>query len=189
MHTPLLLLDVDGVLNVVTRLPDHDVWPDWQLGSACADDVAWPIRFSPSVMAQLRSWHEQRRVELQWLTTWGHAANEGLRDLLGLPELQVAGTHDAAGSSSDLPLASLAGASPAAPDDLTGRWWKLDVVRRLRTEQPDRPLVWVDDELRGPRNRYAQWARGADILAVGPEPSSGLTRDHLATIAAVLPER
>lgn len=186
MRTPLLLLDVDGVLNVVTRTPP-DVWPDWQLGSASADDVTWPIRFSPTVVAQLRGWHEQGRVELQWLTTWGYDANLGLRALLGLPELQVAGTHRDAGSASALGGASLAGVTPAAPDDLTGRWWKLDVVRRLRAEQPERLLLWVDDELRGRRNRFAEWAREAAIVPVGPQPDTGLTREDLAAIDAALP--
>lgn len=184
--TALLLLDVDGVLNAVTRTPDPAVWPDWREGIASANGSTWPIRFSPTVTARVRAWHDSGRVELQWLTTWGHAANDSLRRLLGLPELAVAGTHDDAGSASVLAGTSLAGVTAAAPDALTGRWWKLDVIRRLRAEQPDRRLVWVDDELRGQRNEFAGWARSAGIVAVGPEPSTGLDAQDLATIDAAL---
>ena len=91
---PLLLLDVDGVLNA---LGDDGqlkaAGGDWRQGWATADGTRWPITWSPAVVARLAAWHDQGRLELQWLTTWGHDANDELRDLLGLPRLAVAGTY------------------------------------------------------------------------------------------------
>jgi len=184
--TPLLLLDVDGVLNAVTLAPDEAVWPDWRTGTADANGRTWTIRWSPTDVARLLHWHEQGLVELQWLTTWGHHANVALRQLLGAPELAVAGTHDEQGSASDLAAPSLAQVTAAAPDELTGRWWKLDVVRRVVAEEPDRPVIWVDDELRGSGNPYADWARGAGIVAVGPQPDRGLDRADLEVLQRAL---
>lgn len=183
---PLLLLDVDGVLNAITPRPDLEVWPDWRSGHSEADGVRWRIRFSPTVIGRLRGWHEQQLVELSWLTTWGHNANGELRGLLGLPKLAVAGTPDDKGSASDLDAASLAGTTAAAPDELTGQWWKLDVVRRIRSEQPDRSLLWVDDELRGQANPFADWAAAAGIVAVGPKPEHGLTASDLEFLQTAL---
>ena len=188
---PLVLLDVDGVLNAVARLPDPAVWPDWRSGSAVAGMRRWPITWSPSVVQAVLQWRE--RADVQWLTTWGHDANDGLRELLGLPELPVAGTHadaDAAppGQADPLPAAHAA-VAPAAPDALTGRWWKFDVVRRLVRADPSRPVVWLDDDLAG-KDQVAQWLAGAvDCLLVAPDPRSGLGARDLAAVDEFLATR
>ncbi len=183
-----MLLDVDGVLNAVARRPDPDVWPDWRSGRAVAGGRAWPITWSPSVVAAVLEWRE--RADVQWLTTWGHDANDGLRELLGLPELPVAGTYaDAAapplGEPDALPAAHAA-VTPAAPDPLTGRWWKFDVVRRLLRSRPGRRLVWLDDDLARHREP-GQWVESAtDCLLVAPDPTTGLVADDLAAVRAFL---
>ena len=180
---PLVLLDVDGVLNALARPPDPRAWPDWQQGSAVADGRSWPIAWSPSVVDAVLGWREQ--ADVQWLTTWGHNANDGLRSLLGLPELPVAGTHrDAparAGEPDEAPLAH-ASVAPAAPDELTGRWWKFDVVRSLVRADPGRRLVWVDDDLAA-ESEVARWVlREADCLLVVPTPTTGLVAADLAAV-------
>lgn len=198
--SPLLLLDVDGVLNALgTALPGPP--GNWRRGVARAEGNLWPITFSPEVVTALRSMHEQGTVEVAWLTTWGSAANEELRALVGLPHLRVAGTYhdepddDAAtaepatdgsvtGAPADAPPddAGLAAVTPSAPDPLTGAWWKYDVVRRVRREQPGRPVVWVDDELTDD-SAFTAWARRQpDLLAVGPDPRRGLTVQELSRI-------
>ncbi len=138
MTKPLVLLDEDGVRNA---LGDDDVgegWDDWQQGWATAEGTRWPITSSPTVIGRLRTWHRDGRLELQWLTTWGHDANAELRALLGLPHLAVAGTHqdeDADGVATVL-TDSHAATAPSAPDPLSGPWWKYDVVRRVLAEHP-----------------------------------------------------
>lgn len=183
---PLLLLDVDGVLNALSD-GDLRAWPAWRVGHATADGTAWPIRWAPDAVERLRSWHEGRHLELQWLTTWGHEANLELRALLGLPELAVAGTYDDVDAGTTEPAASgtHAAVAPSAPDLLSGRWWKHDVVRRLRHERPGRRLIWVDDELHVD-SPFRAWAEGAGIVAIGPDPRTGVRPIDLAVVADVL---
>lgn len=181
---PLVLVDVDGVLNAVG--PPDDSWPDWQRGNAVAGGRTWPIRWSPSVVTALLSWRD--RADLRWLTTWGHDANAGLHTLLGLPELPVAGTHAdvAAGGDPDPAGSSLAGITPAAPDELTGHWWKFDVVRLLLTAEPGRRLVWLDDDLADSEEVRA-WTRAhTDCLLIAPDPRTGLVAPHLRAVERFL---
>lgn len=188
--TPLLLLDVDGVLNALGGgLPDTAVWPRWQRGGARADGMTWQIVFSPDVVDRLRGWHESGRVELQWLTTWGHSANGSLRELLGLPELAVAGTFDevSGGRTAVTSGLSHAATAPSAPDPLSGRWWKYDVVRRVLAAEPGRLVVWVDDELHEPAGPFRRWAlEQPDLHAVGPAPLTGLSPHDLAAVDRLL---
>lgn len=184
---PLLLLDVDGVLNALGA--DPDAWRSYRTGSAVADGRSWPIRWAPDAVARLRSWHEQGRVELQWLTTWGHDANRSLRHLLELPELAVAGTYDEgdAGAREVASTSAHAAHAPSAPDPLTGRWWKYDVVRRVQREHPERLVLWVDDELHRP-SAFLGWAREQQrLVPCGPGPSVGLTPADLDGLEAQLP--
>ena len=181
--TPLVLLDVDGVLNALPDSPnDLMVWSDWESGWAQAEGSRFHITFAPEVIRQLREWHESDAVEIQWLTTWGHDANDELRRLLGLPELVVAGTYDAP-TPTATGAASHAEVAPAAPDPLSGRWWKYDVVQRVLREHPGRTVVWIDDELHED-NRFSRWvASQPDVVAVGPNPRCGLTAADLSRIA------
>ena len=190
MNTPFLLLDVDGVLNALPEVrTDLSVWDDWQFGSATADGARWPIIWSPSVVAALLDWHRQGSVELHWLTTWGHDANNELRLLLGLPELPVAGTYQDAGAPSvQAPTgAAHASVAPAAPDPLSGRWWKYDVVARLVQSEPGRPLIWVDDDLYRFNGAFARWAtEQPSVTPVRPDPRCGLSPADLDAIADLL---
>lgn len=76
---PLVLLDVDGVLNA---LPQQGHLPavseEWQIGHATADARSWPITFAPAAIKRIFSLHTRNAVELCWLTTWGEEANGGL---------------------------------------------------------------------------------------------------------------
>jgi hypothetical protein len=188
---PLVLLDVDGVLNAIGGT---SAWPDWRRGSATAEGRDFPITWSPSVVDAVRSWQE--RADVQWLTTWGHDANASLRHLLSLPELPVAGTYDDAGDDRGAPergdpdatAGAHAAVTPAAPDALTGRWWKFDVVRRLVRADPARRLVWIDDDLAGQDQIRAWMRREAACLLVAPPPRSGLTPAHLRAVAEFLGE-
>lgn len=185
--TPLLLLDVDGVLNALADDGEHqDAWSQWRAGYATADGSRWPITWAPAVIERLRGWHEDGLVQIQWLTTWGHDANDELRRLLGLPHLVVAGTHtefDLEGATADVETEAHAAVAPSAPDPLSGHWWKYDVVRRVLDEHPGRAVIWVDDELQ-PGSAFRRWADEQPLLhAVGPDPRVGLSRDDLRGIA------
>ena len=181
---PLVLLDVDGVLNAVAAVRSG-AWDDWRTGVATAEGRTFPITWSPSVVRAVRSWRDV--AEVQWLTTWGHDANASLRHLLELPELPVAGTYDEpAEGAPDGAGTTHAAVAPAAPDPLTGRWWKFDVVRRLVRADPERRVVWIDDDL-GLQDDIRAWMRReASCLLVAPPAASGLTQAHLDRIEAYL---
>jgi hypothetical protein len=202
---PLVLLDVDGVLNALPPPGRPVPWGDWRTGYAQSSVGTFRISWSPTVVAAVRSWREL--ADVQWLTTWGHEANGSLRELLGLPELPVAGSHDdppegpadaaqPQGAGADAGDASArladggavahAAVAPAAPDRLTGRWWKFDVVRRLVRADPGRPLVWIDDDLAGQREVQEWMQRSATCLLVAPHLASGLTADHLREVEEFL---
>jgi hypothetical protein len=183
---PLILLDVDGVLNI---LSDDDAPASWDLvrkGRATAEGSSYPITWAPDVVEAIKGWLDAG-ADVQWLTTWGHDANRSLRELLGLPELPVAGTydHEPAGVPDD-DGPSHAAVAPAAPDPLTGQWWKYDVVQRILREQPKRTVIWIDDELL----RAQEFRRWADehphVHAIGPDGDLGLTADDLAAVEELL---
>jgi hypothetical protein len=183
---PLVLLDVDGVLNIL----GDDAAPSWDVvlsGRATAEGTSFAITWSPDVIDRINSWINAE-VEIQWLTTWGYDANNSLRHLVGLPELTVAGTHNGSwqGVPEDKNVTSHAAMAPAAPDPLTGEWWKYDVVKRLLSEQPGRLLVWVDDEL-FPPTRFRRWAdEHESIHPIGPDGHLGLTEADIEEIEALL---
>lgn len=72
-----------------------------------------------------------------------------------MPKLAVAGTYqdeyEAAVASAEAARA-LADTTPARPEADHG-WWKHDVVKRLTAAEPERLIVWIDDELRRPTRR------------------------------------
>jgi hypothetical protein len=190
VSAPILLLDVDGVLNALPYTQsDLAVWGDWQHGNAVAEGSRWPITWSPSVVTALREWHEAGQAEVRWLTTWGHDANSELRLLLGLPELVVAGTYRDAGAPTAQAEAGEAHASvaPAAPDPLSGAWWKYDVVARLVREEAGRRFIWVDDDLHRFDDVFFRWATEQPMITpIAPDPRSGLSQADLAAIADAL---
>ena len=82
---PLLLLDVDGVLNIygaVARPPgftDHDLFP--------SDDE--PVRLNLAHGAWISEM--LATVDIAWATSWNDEANRLLAPLLGIPPLPVVG--------------------------------------------------------------------------------------------------
>jgi hypothetical protein len=183
-NRPLILLDVDGVLNILSR--DASPWDAVRSGWAIAEGNRYRITWSPEVIDTIKRWLAEG-VEIQWLTTWGHDANNSLRHLLGLPELPVAGTYDQDPTGSPETAGdSHASVAPAAPDPLTGQWWKYDVACRIVKEQPDRTLIWVDDELRRAL-RFRRWAEEHPrVHPVGPDCDVGLVPADLEAIEALL---
>lgn len=166
MSTPIWLLDVDGVLNAVSKEGDRTAWKDWQKGYAHAGGTEWPILFSPSVTGFIERMHAAGRVEVRWLTTWEDDANGELRELLGFTkEFEVAGRRGF-GSS---------------------RWWKFDAAQRVRENEPDRPLIWTDDDL-GFEREAASWA-SRHGLGITPQTHLGLTPKHLRMITDFIKER
>lgn len=214
---PLVLLDVDGVLNAL-GLPGPGDDRQWRTGSARAMGRQWPIRYAPAVVDRIVGWVADGWAEVAWLTTWGHDANDSLRRLLGMPELPVAGTHDDAqgpvwsteaadGSAWSTEAGAPEGATAAegaegagtalGQDSLAGAtpsapapggWWKADVVQGVLAEHPGRMVVWIDDGLVAD-SQFTQWAAERGVLTIGPDPMTGLTSGELDRVEQVLPSR
>jgi hypothetical protein len=165
---PILLLDVDGVLNAaLLDLPDG-----WRRGTFNGFLLSW----DPTVTARLRQLHESGRVEIQWLTTWTEKADQLLAEPMGLPRgLRV---HGREGVASTGFLGRLRGASG---------WWKLDAARALADAEPDRRIVWIDDDLADQATDVVEWLEAnAHVHVVAPDLFTGLTHEHLDEIEAWL---
>lgn len=76
---PLLLLDVDGVLNPLANRPPPGFFVQWIDG------------YEVAISDRHRQWLSElaQSFELRWATTWEDSANESIGPLLGLPELPV----------------------------------------------------------------------------------------------------
>lgn len=154
-----VFLDIDGVLNAVTRRPDPRQWPDWQEGEA----DGFIIRYSPTVGRFFRALAEDPAVDLCWLTTWESRANQHIGPMLGIPELPVAGLRP----------------------EFEQRSWKLEIVQNWYRR--DRlPLVWLDDDLdRLAEGEATEWldSLAPHALGIRTDESKGLTRRHLDAVA------
>ncbi|MCW2741910.1 MAG: hypothetical protein JWR45_2332 [Blastococcus sp.] len=165
---PVLLLDVDGVLNAVRRdLPDG-----WRRGTFNGYVLSW----DPTVVDRLRELHETGRVQLQWLTTWTSMADELLAEPMGLP--RGLRTH------------SRQGVLPTGFGEerrgLPG-WWKLAAARAVAEAEPDRRIVWIDDDLADQAEDTSEWlAANEQVLVVSPEYTTGLTHAELDRVEAWL---
>ncbi|MFD2094003.1 HAD domain-containing protein [Blastococcus deserti] len=165
---PVLLLDVDGVLNAVCReLPEG-----WRRGTFNGYVLSW----DPTVTARLREWHESGRVELQWLTTWTERADQLLAEPMGLP--RGLRTHRREGM---------------LPTGFGGEWrgvsgwWKLAAARAVAEAEPGRRIVWIDDDLAVQAEDTSEWlAANGQVLVVAPDLVRGLTHAELDRVEAWL---
>ena len=165
---PILLLDVDGVLNAASvHLPEG-----WERGVFNGYVLSW----DPTITARLRKLHESGRVEIQWLTTWTTDADRLLAEPMGLPRGLV--THARADSAPTGFLGPLGGRAS---------WWKLAAARAVAEAEPDRRIVWVDDDLAEQAADTGEWlAAHPHVLVVAPELLVGLTHEQLDQIEAWL---
>src|SRR3954471_16771665 len=135
---PILLLDVDGVLNAA-RL---DLPEGWRRGVFNGFVLSW----DPTITARLRELHESGRVEIQWLTTWAWNADQLLAEPMGLP--RGLKTHAEEGAVSTGLLGACGGRSG---------WWKLDLAGKVAEAEPDRRIVWIDDDLAEQAADTGEW--------------------------------
>ena len=162
---PLLLIDIDGVLNpghFPGEPPDgfveHSITVDDPFGRG-------PRTVNVILSAQHGAWLRElaKDFELAWMTTWSEQANEHIAPRLGLPPLRVVrpvilGMFD--------PVVS-----------------KLNPVRQAAR---GRPAAWLDDQSfygdkQWARNRNA---RGYPTLLIRTDYEIGLTAEHVAQLKA-----
>jgi hypothetical protein len=150
MDTPLVLLDVDGVLNPLQRSPGYHRY------RATPNGVTYRLLLNPRHGPLLTGLAEATGAELVWASYWTGAANDWIAPRVGLPSLRF------------VPI--------AAPDprfSLGG--WK---ARQVADWIGERPFVWLDDEP-DVAAALERAPRLGPHLIVGVDPLQGLTEDHV----------
>jgi|SRR6476646_831306 len=168
MGKPLLLLDVDGPLNVWaasnSKTPKgyrtHRMSPRGWTGPPLK------VRLWPAHGPMLLDFAETHSVELVWATTWEDQANTMIGPEIGLPEL---------------PVIDFGGQQPGR---LHG--WKYPDVSAYAH---DRALAWFDDDFGAPeyaeaQARFLRWRAGhAATLLHHVDPTVGITQADLDAVA------
>ncbi len=156
--TPLLLIDVDGVISLFGFAPDECPEGVW----CQVEGIAHLLSTEAAAhLLDLRS-----DFELVWCTGWEERADEHLPHLLGLPRLPWLSFERNPGRAR--------------------AHWKLAAIDAHAG--PTRPVAWIDDALDGACEEWAaaREAAGGPTLLVHTEPATGLTaveRDALRTWA------
>jgi len=146
---PAVLLDIDGVLNPLSV--------SCPAGFTELRLAGYDVQLHPDLHAPMLRQLAQAG-ELVWATTWEHDANAFISHRYGLP--------------GDLDVIEIAGADATAPT------WKLADIAAWADRRPDRPIVWLDDEVRQDAHRWAQ-GRAAPTLIVAVPGQTGLSQQHV----------
>ncbi|MFC6081057.1 HAD domain-containing protein [Sphaerisporangium aureirubrum] len=164
---PLLLLDVDGVVN--PQLPRSKAWRRYR---CVVDNERYNVRLNPEHGEQLLRLSERAGGQLVWATSWDHHANVHIGPRLGLPRL------------------------PVITMDHASQWrtWHDPLVMyktpKVARYVAGRPFVWFDDDFRaGDQLHLEEHPDVGEFLLIHVDPRRGLTTEHLAEAADWLAER
>lgn len=161
---PLLLLDVDGVLN-----PDRRPSEEWQKHRCMVDGRGYNLWLNPSQGKQLLALVDRVGCDLVWATSWEHHANQSIAPILGLPELPVIHVDQDSQWRNRPPL---------------GVMWKTPKIAQY---VDGRPFVWLDDDFLSRDEAFLAAAEGVgEFLLIDVEAKQGLTDGHLEQAAAWL---
>jgi hypothetical protein len=151
--SPILFVDVDGVISLFGFAPDAGELPGplhW------IDGIA---HFIPEDVGG-RLVRLAECFELVWATGWEERANEHLPFILGLP-------------FRDLPYLTFDGRAVFG-----SAHWKLDAIAAYAG---DRPAAWIDDNIDDECTAWAE-ARPAPTLLVRTDSAVGLTDEHVGEL-------
>ena len=150
---PLLLIDVDGVLNPMARPT-----PDFRRYRCTIGAEVYTVHLNPRHGRRLLDLALMTGSELVWATTWEQHANEWIAPRIGLPTLPV------------IPM------NPDVPSEY-GEMFKTPNVAAYVGR---RPFVWFDDQVWAEDEEYLRVHQGLDdFLLIHVDPREGLTSRHL----------
>lgn len=168
---PVWLLDIDGVINALSRGTVRGSFPrkQWTRHLVRADipelgPMLLPIRVARPVLDFVRDVHDSGAAEVLWHSTWRESAVTDLAPLLGLPAIPIS-------------------VAPEWTQRPPG-WWKLAAAQRVIAS--GRSLIWTDDDIAFYADDLGDLVGRPDALLVSPDPVTGLTADDLDRIAAFL---
>lgn len=149
---PLLLIDVDGVLNPYAmpraRRAERG-FTEHFIADPDEPRRVYTVLLNPDDGARLAALAD--RFELVWCTTWMGHANTEIGPRIGLPRLRV------------LPI-----------DRTASAWrlfWKTPQVAR---QSAGRPFVWLDDDIGSPDRIWLDKHVSQPHLAISVHPARGL---------------
>lgn len=179
MNKPVLLLDIDGVLNSLLKKPPAHAWTpqDWRTAIHTFRGVDWPLLWAEPVVEWLNSLGD--RVEVRWHTTWQLQATEYAK-IVGLPV-------DWAIAECPEYTQAAANWSEFAKTQIHARrstWWKFNTGERVLTEEK-RPLIWIDDDLTlktGRIQRKDLASHGPKACLISPDGHTGIMPKHIAIV-------
>ena len=154
MGSPLVLLDVDGVLNPFER-PHRG----YRRHRCSPNGVTFRLWLNPAHGPSLLDLAESTGAELAWASYWCDNANEWISPRVGLPQLPF------------VPIPRF----PGIEEGRTLGAWK---ARHVAAWAERRPFVWFEDEPDATECIAAEEGV-ADHLLVAVDPLAGLTDDDL----------
>jgi hypothetical protein len=168
MSKPIILLDVDGVLNPFPFTPGIHEWEFEPTFTSSAESGSWPLNLSKEMGRAL----VELGCEIQWLTTWilrGDFANSEIGRPLGWEPhvaMEVVATSN------------------------TDPFWKVRTVKKL-LETSGPKVIWIDDEGAKFINLFDDIAvldPHDRLLVVSTASSVGITKFHIEAIRAFINE-
>jgi hypothetical protein len=115
---PVILLDVDGVVNIIGT---GKIWGDIQTKKVATNGEFNDVQYSPSMINSINKWNV--RAEIKWLTNWNEEAKLSLSPALGLYQFKMARTS-------------------AHYEN------KIETANRIAKEIGDKTLmIWIDSEI------------------------------------------
>lgn len=154
---PLLVLDVDGVLN--PDAPRNCPEPPWTTFEAFWS--GYIVALNPEHGKQLLALAERTGCEIVWGTSWEEHANAEVAPRLGLPELPVIHVN----------------AQPSVLGECV--LWK---TAHIAEYAGGRPFAWLDDHPGDVDSKFLTEHGAPDHLIIQVDPEDGLQDHHLRRV-------
>jgi hypothetical protein len=174
MNRPVWLLDIDGVVNAMSKHPPIQIWPekDWvEVTVSDNTDTKYRMLAAQPVLDFISEVHRRRKAEIRWHSTW-QGDSEKVGAALNLPHFWLQDAVAEFENQTDFLL--------------RGKWWKLPAAWRVVGKE-QRPLLWTDDDIVDltKKETDALTVAGRTLL-VAPTSTYGLSKRQLGRIAEFL---
>lgn len=178
MSIPVLLLDIDGVVNALSKKIPSGIWPhgSWITGKATDTELReLPMLIARPVVEFINELHSSGAAEVRWHTTWQSAA-QNVAELAGFGTFEVAEAPEFE-NYRDFQKQAIIAHRPT--------WWKLPAAERV-VQVEKRDLIWIDDDLPYEYTRKKQFdpMLGGEqrVLFIDPYSMTGLVAYEMGKI-------